>query len=476
MIALRHSIQWRILAYYTALVGFAVLSLIAVFYVFERKENKHLTELELQRHAVSLLPVYFTPGPPGAGRRRPPHVREPRGERPFGPPPERRQQRERIFAALREGNAFWYAAEIDGTPLDRSEGFPEDLTVLIDGRGREAEWDYLVTDDHYLVLHTVPRRGYLAVGTPKAAAVARLNQILVYSLGIGLLVIVVTSALGFWIVRRSLKPISLISQTAERIATGDISERIDTRNVRSELGQLAKVLNITFARLSDALKRQIQFTSDASHELRTPVAAILADCQFSLKRERSAERYRETIEVCHESAQHMRSLIENLRDLADFDENCEALVSEPVEISGFMSRALNVMTPLAGEKGLTLKADLVEATTRFDPMRMRQAVINVLNNAIRYTPSGGRIDASTAVGEDNVRIEIRDTGIGIDPEKLPHIFDRFFRADEARNTHTGGVGLGLSITKSIVEANGGRITVESQPGVGTCFRIELPIG
>jgi heavy metal sensor kinase len=457
-----HSIQWRILTYYTGLVGLAIVLLIAVFYLFERKEHEHLTELKLQRSAILLIPFQFAPGPPG---------------RPLagGETSDREQHRQQALEQLRQEKVFWYAAEIDGTPMDQSENFPEELATLIHARGPGAVWDYVETDAHFLMLHRLPRRGYVAVGTSKAAVIAELNQLLIYSAGIGLLVTIATSAIGFWIVRASLKPIGLISKTAERIATGDLSERIDARNVRDELGQLADVLNITFARLGDALKRQIQFTSDASHELRTPVAAILADCQFSLKRERSAERYRETIEVCHESAQHMRALIEDLRELADFDEKSEALVSEPVEIRDFMSSILGVMTPLAEEKKLLLKGDLEEGVAHLDPMRMRQAIINILNNAIRYTASGGRIDVGTVTGKDRIRITIRDTGIGIEPEKLPHIFDRFYRADEARDTHTGGVGLGLSITKSIVEANGGRITVESEPGVGTCFRVELPI-
>ena len=285
----------------------------------------------------------------------------------------------------------------------------------------------------------------------------------------------VVSFIGFWLIRSSLHPIKEISDTAERIATGDITERIDARGVQSELGKLATVLNVTFGRLGEALGRQIQFTSDASHELRTPVAAILADCQFSLKRERSPERYRETIEVCHESAQHMRSLIENLRDLANFDEANGETVSELVDMQEFLANVVSVMNPLAVDKGIELNSELESAMVQLDPMRMRQAVLNLLGNALRYTEEGGQIIVRCMCRVNAVIIEVHDTGIGIPAEKLVHIFDRFYRADEARAAHTGGVGLGLSISKAIVEANGGAISVESAVGEGTCFRIQLAV-
>jgi len=204
------------------------------------------------------------------------------------------------------------------------------------------------------------------------------------------------------------------------------------------------------------------------------VAAILADCQFSLKRERSVERYRETIEVCHESAQHMRSLIEDLRDLAHFDEKDGEHVSELVDMKEFLANVVSVMNPLAVEKGIELDSELESVNVELDPMRMRQAVLNLMGNALRYTEEGGQVVVRCVRKVNDVIIEVHDTGIGIPAEKLGHIFDRFYRADEARAAHTGGVGLGLSISKAIVEANGGEISVVSKVGKGTCFRIHLP--
>ncbi|WOO39439.1 sensor histidine kinase [Rubellicoccus peritrichatus] len=378
----------------------------------------------------------------------------------------------RFIDSLNDAGMYVYVTGYDERFLYKSEGFPMDVLPIVNAAPKDRRWEFAVTDKDYILIFNLPQ-GQMVLGQSLATVAADLNSLMVKAIVIALLVVLITSFFGYWIIRNSLKPIKDISETAERIANGNIAEQIDTSKVRSELGQLADVLNRTFGRLGEALKRQIQFTSDASHELRTPVAAILADCQFSLKRERSPERYRETIEVCHESAQHMRSLIEDLRELADFDEKNESMVAELVDMKEFLSNVVSVMKPLAEEKGLALESELEEAMVYLDPIRMRQAVLNLLSNAVRYTDSAGEIFVRCIKRANSVVIEVCDTGIGIAPDKVQHIFERFYRADAARNADTGGVGLGLAISKSIVEANGGNISVKSTLGKGTCFRIQL---
>lgn len=518
MLKFLHSIQWRIFAYYTALICLAIAVLITGFFFFQKKELRRTAELELQTRLVGLIPYYLRPGGPnsktrpgGPGGRRTPRgpggarglgetggppiwfgdggeSRRELGDRPNGMksggrPPLSADQRfaqgakllESVLEDLKSEQIYFYAQDSSGEILEMTDNFPEGLLPVSDLLIERKNWEFVETGSQIFTIQMIPGRGTLVIGKPREVLVADLNALMVKVTLMSLLIIAVISSFGYWMLRSSLRPIKEIGETAERIATGDISERIDVSGVRSELGTLANVLNTTFGRLGEALTRQIQFTSDASHELRTPVAAILADCQFSLKRQRSPERYRETIEVCHESAQHMRSLIEDLRDLAHFDEKDTGDVSELVDMKEFLSNVISVMNPLAAEKGVELDSELDSAMVQIDPMRMRQAILNLLGNALRYTESGGQIVVRCGAKLNQVVIEVCDTGIGISAEKLEHIFDRFYRADEARATHTGGVGLGLSISKAIVEANGGEIKVESEEGTGTCFRIHLAV-
>lgn len=454
--------------------------LLAGFYFYEKQDKARIIELELQTELVGTLPVFFRPGGPGSGGPRSSNALPPRpgstdrNQRPPRRPVEERPPFLHMMQRFDDANRYLYVENSNGELLYSTENFPDIILSQIEQADGNVEWQFHQTDEYIFAVHGASHHGRIILGTYASELNQTVQALLLQSTWIALSIILLSSAVGYYLIRSSLKPIQDIGQAAQDIAKGDLTKQIDTVAIDSELGQLARVLNETFSRLSKALQRQIQFTSDASHELRTPVAAILADCQFSLKRERSPERYRETIEVCHESAQHMRSLIEDLRDLASFDEREEALVSEYVSLKDFLQSLTQVMTPLAQEKELNIESQCTDGTAYFDAMRMRQAILNVIGNAIRYTEPGGTIRISNHQKDGESCIEISDTGIGIAPDKIKYIFDRFYRTDSARNNHTGGVGLGLSITKSIVEANGGRIYVESQLGVGTTFRIHLP--
>ena len=491
MIKFLQSIQWRIFVYYTVLIGIAISVLLVGFFLYEKKVRIRSVELELQTKMVGLIPFYFRPGGPDAQG---PPLHFPEGTRPQGAQRYRRPEQDhapfqaedkksprgemnlgRLHKGLQEDGFYFYAEDGDGKTLHQTDSFPAELLPVSELKKDLTNWDFVNTDTQFFTIQMLPGRGTLIMGQPRSIWADQFDALMLKVTLLCIAVLGVVSFIGFWLIRSSLHPIKEISDTAERIATGDITERIDARGVQSELGKLATVLNVTFGRLGEALGRQIQFTSDASHELRTPVAAILADCQFSLKRERSPERYLETIEVCHESAQHMRSLIENLRDLANFDEANGESVAELVDMQEFLANVVSVMNPLAVDKGIELNSELESAMVQLDPMRMRQAVLNLLGNALRYTEEGGQIIVRCMCRVNAVIIEVHDTGIGIPAEKLVHIFDRFYRADEARAAHTGGVGLGLSISKAIVEANGGAISVESAVGEGTCFRIQLAV-
>jgi heavy metal sensor kinase len=276
------------------------------------------------------------------------------------------------------------------------------------------------------------------------------------------------------LVRRALKPISEISDAATRIADGDLDERIETFQNRTELGRLGKVLNHTFDELENAYRRQSQFTADASHELRTPVAVILSEIQSAPKSTRSAEEYEECLTVCEESAISMQRLLQQLMALAQFDAGKGIVVQEPVDLQQLVEGCIQQIKPLAEEEGVVISQELGQAECNADADRLSQVVTNLLANAVAYSNERGEIDVSLRSEDGSVFIEISDNGIGIAEEDVPHIFERFYRADKSRSGEGGHSGLGLAICKEIVEAHRGDIAVESVLGEGSKFTVRLP--
>ena len=233
------------------------------------------------------------------------------------------------------------------------------------------------------------------------------------------------------------------------------------------------MLNETFARLEAAFDRQKQFTADASHELRTPVSLILAHAQSALMHEQSSEEYREALADIAQAAQRMKALIESLLDLARFDAGSEPMHHQPCDLAVLVQDCISLLRPLAEAKRIQLNLGLQPAHCQGDPTRLAQVITNLLNNAIQFTPDGGAIGLLTDVCS-GARFRITDTGSGIEPDQLSHLFERFHRGDASRNRSTGGTGLGLAICKAIVEAHGGTIAVESKGDDGSAFLVTLP--
>ena len=280
---------------------------------------------------------------------------------------------------------------------------------------------------------------------------------------------------GAWLVTRALRPIGEISATAGKIATGDLTQRISTTDTDSELGQLAGVLNSTFARLDAAFTQQARFTADAAHELRTPVSVMLMHMENGLASGCLNEEHREAFEAGQRAAQRMRPLIVSLLELARLDAGQESLQHVPLDLTRLAEDGIDLVHPLADERGITIHfEDSSPCECGGDPDRLAQVITNLLTNAIMHNRAGGAV--RVRVGRENglARLSVSDNGPGISGEDLPRIFERFYRADESRTGTTGGTGLGLAISKSIVEAHGGSLDVSSEPGKGTCFTISLP--
>lgn len=292
---------------------------------------------------------------------------------------------------------------------------------------------------------------------------------------VGGAILVLGVAVGWWLASRALRPIADISRTAEEIARGDLSKRINSSETESELGQLAAVLNSTFARLEAAFVQQKQFTSDAAHELRTPVSVMLTQTQSTLNKERSPAEYRETLEACQRAAQRMRRLIESLLELARLDAGQETLKQLRFDLANPARDCVELLRPLADDKQIKFRAQLQPVACVGDSERVAQVITNLLTNALNHTPAGGVVEIVTKAENGAALLVVSDNGAGIAAEHLPHIFDRFYRVDTARTSSQGRSGLGLAISKAIIEAHGGSIEVTSEINAGSAFTVRLPM-
>lgn len=280
---------------------------------------------------------------------------------------------------------------------------------------------------------------------------------------------------GYHLARRSLAPLEQIASRAEKITAENLHERLPVANPADEVGHLARVFNNVLARLEESFERLQRFTSDASHELRTPLAAIRSVGEVGLQKSKSAADYQDTIGSMLEEVNRLTRLVENLLAISRADAGELQLgfgVLSPLEVTNEAAAMLDV---LVEEKELKLDVSGDEhVTVRGDRLLLRQAVTNVLHNAVKYTPAGGRISVDVAERSGFGVIRIADSGPGIPPEHRSKVFDRFYRLDAARARDTGGAGLGLSIAKWAVEVQGGEIQVEDA-GEGATFAIRFPV-
>ncbi len=332
-------------------------------------------------------------------------------------------------------------------------------------RQREARREFVMAGPHGLKV---------LVGRSIQKELSELRSLAGSVLGMGLAVLLLGVAGGWFIAKRAIRPIQSISSTAESISASDFSRRIDIESTETELGSLAMVLNTTFDRLQEAFEDQARFTADASHELRTPVAAILAQTAMARRKERSASEYREVIDACYVVAKRMKSLVVGLLTLARTDADDLDLRHEEFDLRKTAEECSRMVEAIAVKRGLSFEIDLEPVKLRGDADRISQVVTNLLTNAVRYNRKGGRVAVALREEGADVVLSVSDTGVGISPEDQARIFDRFYRVDKARSRRVGGSGLGLAISKAIVEAHGGTITCESGPETGTTFAVRLP--
>jgi heavy metal sensor kinase len=274
---------------------------------------------------------------------------------------------------------------------------------------------------------------------------------------------------------RALIPIQAITRTAQQISERDLSQRI-TRNLSDdELGQLARTFNTMLDRVEGAFQRQQRFTADAAHELRTPLSIMQTGIDVMLSQERSTTEYRATLETIREEVQRLTTLTVNLLTLARADAHTLMLNRHSMDLSILVHTVLDQIAPLAEQKNVTIQRSIVpQLSLSADEDRLIQMTLNLIGNAVKYTPEGGSVTVTVSREGSKAQLVITDTGAGISPEHLPHIFDRFYRMDRSRKRDQGGFGLGLAIARQIAQLHGGEITVSSQVGVGSQFMVILP--
>lgn len=291
------------------------------------------------------------------------------------------------------------------------------------------------------------------------------------------LLLVLSALGGYWMSGRALSPVDEITQAARNIRAQNLSHRLTIPHSGDELERLTVTLNEMLERLDAAFKKITQFTADASHELRTPVAVIRTGAELTLRKPRTDSEYRETLAQVLREAEKTSKLIEELLLLARADSGSAALTLTRINATECLEKACQRGSILAEAKQLEFREHLPSQPVwvRGDTASLERLFLILLDNAVKYTPPGGRVEVNLGTDDGFAIAEVRDTGIGIPPEDLPHVFDRFYRADRARSRESGGTGLGLAIGRWIVEAHGGEVRVQSEPAKGSSFQVRIPL-
>ena len=486
------SIKWRLQLWYGLILVLVLAGFGITAYQLERGRLFGRVDDELHRRIGALGSALHRPPPRGPGMDRPPLDEPP----PEGFPGQNRPIRFNLpppTAALfgtNTSNDFYYrittgtADRSDVKEIARSDNYPQRFrdTVTITHFSSQINQTPRLPEtpprpfnfhDYREAMGFLPSGETIEVGCSIGSELNELRFAAFMLTGVGAAILLLGFAGGWWLVGRAIRPIENISATAVKISAGDLSQRINVAETESELGKLAAVLNSTFARLETSFAQQQQFTADAAHELRTPVSVMLTQTQTALNRERSGQEYRETLEACQRAYQRMRRLIESLLELARLDAGQETLKRQRFNLSKLVNDSLELVRPLAYEHGVKIISELAPLDISGDSERLAQVITNLLANAIQYNRPDGEVRVKLESQNGLAVLTVADAGSGISPQDLPHVFERFYRGDKSRTGSNGNAGLGLAISKAIVEAHGGIIEAASKPDVGTTFTVRL---
>lgn len=393
-------------------------------------------------------------------------------------PPE--EEEENVF---QRANVFVMVVDQQGTVISRSdnlEGFDGALDPAAVEQGEEG-YRTLTYDGQVVRILTVPLRiergvdqelvGYLQV----ARAIEEFdtyNRLLVITIFIGLAAVTASMFVITLISPRLFRPLENVATLARQISRADdLSRRLPDTGRNDEIGDMTMALNQTLARLENLFRTQQRFLADVSHELRTPLTTIRGNVDL-MRRMGGADQ--ESLDDIQAELDRMTRLVNDLLLLARADAGSLPIEQEPVELDTVLLDVYRQLSLLKKPVDVVLE-EVDQVQVMGDADRLKQLILNLADNAVKYTPPGGKVRLSLSKAEGEAHLEISDTGIGIAEEDLPYIFERFYRVDKARARTHGGSGLGLSIAKWIVDVHGGRIDVKSAPGEGTTFHVRLPL-
>jgi heavy metal sensor kinase len=314
------------------------------------------------------------------------------------------------------------------------------------------------------------------VGT-SAAPVEALFRHLLFLLCLGFPVVIVLAAGGgYFLVGRALRPVEQITNKAEQITQHNLSERLPVARSGDELERLSTALNHMITRLDDAFQNSKRFVADASHELRTPLTVLRGELEVLAQEPALSADQRERLGSLLEEVERLTKIVERLFALSRLDAGEAQVEWVKFDLASLAASTAGQMALLAEDRRLTLECETdALVAVEGDRARLKQVVVNLLDNAIKYTPEGGTVRLRVCARADEAVLEVADSGIGIPPEAVGHVFDRFFRVDPSRSLGPDGAGLGLAIVKSICQAHGAKVEVESTPGQGSTFRLRLPL-
>jgi len=290
------------------------------------------------------------------------------------------------------------------------------------------------------------------------------------------LVLILSTIGGFFLAKASLRPVDEITRTAQEITASNLSRRLPVPSTNDEVARLSDTLNDMISRLENSFERVRQFSADASHELRTPLTILTGELELALRSRKTPEEYQDVISSALQEVLRLSRVVEYLLLLARADTGQLSLHFEPTNLTEMLADLADAAMILGGPKSIYISfranEDLI---VNADRAQLSQMFLNLVDNAVKYTPEGGLISLTVHRDKDFAEVRVRDTGIGINSEHQKKIFDRFYRVDKARSREMGGVGLGLSIVQWTVQAHNGMIWVESEPGQGSTFIVRLPL-
>jgi two-component system OmpR family sensor kinase len=382
-----------------------------------------------------------------------------------------------ILVTRQDGSALYESGDSRDPYIDASSISHPSFSGSAEGFRQETQ-----VGRHHLLLYTLPftsssgTKYLIEIGGSLAPIERVLASILRILVLITPLILAAAAFGGRLLMARPLRPLVALTEQAERIGTHGLGERLPVIATGDEMERLSLSLNRMISRLEDALDHNRRFSADVSHELRTPLTILRGELEQVVQAPNLQRPVRDAIGSSLEEIDRMAKIVENLLTIARLDTGADAMDLQPVDLSQIAQWTVDQMHLLAEEKHISMQSTQAgPALILADPGRVKQVLVNLLDNAIKYTGTGGEIRVSVSVIQRMAILEVSDTGIGIPAESLPNVFERFYRSDKARSRESGGTGLGLSIVQAICNAHGGSVAIRSTEGHGTTVHIEFPL-